>query len=379
LYGGIIVSVGDANGEVLTRGGVVSKDDRKKSRQVPLRLQTTGTLESPEIFQKVYAEGDCADSTIIGNRNVLIYAAYEAAFTTDEGPDVENILKNSGYEFSITYLKDQAATIGALSNLTSYGYVVLATHGSGGKAFLTGEIVDTNSAEYQNSYKAMLKGEKLAIFKNVVIKKDGAIQTKKDVYAIRFPFISDLAGTFPHSVILNNSCESTKSNDLANAFIGKGAKTYYGYSKVVNSGFCLTKAKEITEKLAKELKTTGEAFVPGSDPQAPNAVFQKVGSDSVRYPESLINGDFECGNLFGWTKDGDGRVISKLVSINPTGGKYLGIISTGLGYTTATGSIFQTFKVPNDKSSLILSWYFLSEEFLEYINSQYQDYFTIKN
>ena len=379
VYGGLIVSVEGANGKIDTRGGVISKDDRKKSRKIPLHKQTTGTLYSPETFQKVYAEGDCADSTIIGNRNVLIYAPFEAAFSTDEGPDVENILKNSGFEFSITYLKDQQATIGALSNLTSYGYVVFATHGSGGKAFATGEIADTNNSAYQDTYKAMLKAEKLAIWRNIVIKKEGTVKTSNDIYAIRFPFISDLAGTFPNSVILNNSCESTKSKDLANAFIGKKAKTYFGYSKVVNSGFCLTKAREITTNLAKELKTSGQSFVAGSDPVTPFAVFEKViGSDSAHYPESLVNGDFECGNLFGWTKSGDGRVISKLASINPTGGKYLGIISTGLGFTTATGSIFQTFRVPSDKSNLTLSWYFLSEEFLEFINSQFQDYFTIK-
>jgi hypothetical protein len=55
----------------------------------------------------------------------------------------------------------------------------------------------------------------------------------------------------------------------------------------------------------------------------------------------------------------------------------MGIISTGLGYTTATGKIFQTFTVKNTESTLTIKWNFLSEEFLEYIGSSFQDYFRV--
>jgi hypothetical protein len=55
----------------------------------------------------------------------------------------------------------------------------------------------------------------------------------------------------------------------------------------------------------------------------------------------------------------------------------MGIISTGLGYTTATGRIFQTFRVYPGQTTLTVKWNFLSEEFLEYIGSQYQDYYQI--
>ena len=55
----------------------------------------------------------------------------------------------------------------------------------------------------------------------------------------------------------------------------------------------------------------------------------------------------------------------------------MGIISTGLGFTTATGSIFQTFTIKSNQTKLTVKWNFLSEEFLEYIGSQYQDYFQV--
>jgi len=378
VYGGLIISEESPSGTVLTRGGVIPDQGRRKSKSIPLTKQTVGTSSgAPPAFAKRATLADL-DPKVIGNRNVLIYAPFEAAFApANERASVVSILNNSGYEFDITSLVNQDATIGALSDLTSYGFVLLATHGSQGKAFATGEIVDTTAAKYQDSYKAMLKAGKLAIWKNMVIRQNGAVQVKASVYAIRFPFISDLAGTFPNSVILNNSCESTMNPDLGNAFVGKGAKTYYGYNKVVNSGFCVTNADTVVKRLATDLKTTGQAFMAGSDPVAPNANFQLVGQNDVHYPDSLINGDFEFGKLDGWTKSGDGRVISQLVSQTPTGGKYMGIISTGLGFTTETGRIFQTFRIFPGQTTLTVKWNFLSEEFLEFINSSFQDYFQI--
>jgi len=96
----------------------------------------------------------------------------------------------------------------------------------------------------------------------------------------------------------------------------------------------------------------------------------------MKFHLGLINGDFEYGNLNGWTVSGDGRVITKLGPLTPTQGNYMGIISTGLGYTTDYGSIWQTFNVTNE-TTLHFKWNFLSEEFMEYVGSQYQDYFKV--
>ncbi|MCK7518933.1 MAG: choice-of-anchor L domain-containing protein [Ignavibacteriales bacterium] len=70
--------------------------------------------------------------------------------------------------------------------------------------------------------------------------------------------------------------------------------------------------------------------------------------------------------------------LTQLATVGPTQPNYMGIISTGLGFTTATGKIFQSFKIENNQSTLRVKWNFLSEEFLEYIGSSYQDYFRIK-
>jgi len=377
IYGGVFISQANVSGTVLTRGGIAPQT-RRSARRLPVSRQTVGTTvqHSPGLA-KTFDLSDL-DPKIIGNRNVLIYAPFESAFTPyNEGASVQSILNNSGFKFDITYYSNQAATVAALSDMTGYGYVVLATHGSAGREFATGELVDTNATVYTNSYKALIKAGKLAIWQNMVISSTGGVTKKGNFYVIRYPFISSLSGTFPNSVILNNSCESTMNPDLENAFIGKGAKAYYGYTKVVNSGFCVTNADTLTKRLAKDLKTTGQAFMAGTDPGTPNAVYELKGANDVHYPDSLINGDFEFGKIDGWTRTGDGRVISYLGSQSPTGGSYMGIISTGLGFTEQTGAIFQTFTIKTGQTTLNLKWNFLSEEFLEYIGARYQDYFQV--
>jgi hypothetical protein len=379
IYGAIVISLEDDNGSVYTKGGYISDPPRNKSAKIPLYKQTTGKyIKENSIRKTVHFDGSL-NPQIIGNRNVLIYAPFDSYFApVIMSPSIIQILNNSGFDFSITSYSNQDANISALSNLTDYGLVIFDTHGSGGKEFGTGEFVDTNLAVYQNQYKAMLKAGKLSIWKNVTISKTGTVKNKKDVYAIRAPFISDLANTFPNSVIFNGSCESTMNPDLGNAFLGKGAKAYYGFTKVVNTPFCKRMADTVVKRLAMDLKTTGEAFMSGqSDPTKPFAVYEIKGQNDVHYADSLINGDFEYGKIYGWTKTGDGRVISQLGHLSPTGGSYMGIISTGLGFTTSTGRISQTFTVDKNQTQLKIHWNFLSEEFLEYIGSTYQDYFKV--
>jgi hypothetical protein len=273
-------------------------------------------------------------------------------------------------------LVNQQADVSSLYNLPKYGFIIIATHGSQGKYFATGEIVDTNATNY-DTYKTLRKAQKLSVWKSVTISDNGDVSEEADIYAVTDKFISGLTNKFPNSVILNNSCESTMNSDLSNAFIAKGAKTYYGYDKVVNSDFCVTNADTLVRRLAVGFKNTGDAFMAGSDPSDPYATYQLKGSQKMYFPFELINGDFEFGNINGWTVSGDGRVISKLAIQQPNAGSFMGIISTGLGYTTSTGVIFQSFRIGDEQTTLSFNWNFLSEEFLEYINSQYQDYFKV--
>lgn len=55
----------------------------------------------------------------------------------------------------------------------------------------------------------------------------------------------------------------------------------------------------------------------------------------------------------------------------------MALLSTGLGFTTTSGSIEQKFFVDANQSKLKFQWNFLSEEFLEYIGSNFQDAFKV--
>ena len=350
LNGGIIVSQQNASGLVGTRGGAGADQQRKSSKSIPLRNQTTGVVGNPGLRRM--ASPGALDPNVIGNRNVLIFSPFETVFSGIERPSVEAILANSGYTFSVTTYINSAATVRMLSHMTDYGFVVLATHGAQGKEFGTGEAVDTNAAIYKSTYKAMLAGgenAQLGIWEDVIIDRGWIFKTRATIYAVRYPYIRNLAGAFPNSVILNNSCESTMNPDLRDAFLAKGAKSYYGYSKVVNCDFCVKNADTLAKRLCKDLKNAGQSYDLANDPESPNATFLLMGSADLHYADSLINGDFEFGKIDGWTKSGDGRVISQLAYVSPTGGSSMGIISTGLGFTTTSGSIFQTFRVRKDK------------------------------
>lgn len=212
---------------------------------------------------------------------------------------------------------------------------------------------------------------------NMTISKQGTAIKKADVYKIYAPYISAMSGTFPQSVILNNSCGSDQTPPLRDAFLAKGAKTYYGYTESVNGSFSVAVARDVFTTLAKNKKTTAEVGKIGSaDPQAPNAVLNMQGSGTMKFAFELVNGNFEDGFL-GWTRSGDGRVISQLGYLDSPEGNYMGIISTGLGYTSETGNISQSFTVPDNATELKVRWNFLSEEFLEYIGSSYQDWFEV--
>jgi len=144
-------------------------------------------------------------------------------------PTIEALIAKSDFEFSITKLINTAADVASLNTITNYGLIIFDTHGSGGKYLATGEIADTNAAVYKDSYKALIKANKLSIWKNVTVSKAGAVKKKGDIYAVSYKFFEDLSTFFPNSVIFNGSCESNKTTDFADEFFLNGASAYYGF------------------------------------------------------------------------------------------------------------------------------------------------------
>ncbi|HRE92284.1 MAG TPA: hypothetical protein PK095_24425, partial [Myxococcota bacterium] len=96
---------------------------------------------------------------------------------------------------------------------------------------------------------------------------------------------------------------------------------------------------------------------------------------SIAEPE-VINGGFEQ-QLVGWRTRGDGRVVSRFGDAQPVSGKSMGLLSTGLGFSLASGELRQSFCIPEGASRLSFDWKFTSEEFKEWCGTpKFQDRFT---
>ncbi len=357
---GMIFTTSEGN-----EGGGGTGKERNSGVTVPLNKQTRG------IGPENYPAGK-ADENLVLDKDVLLYAPNWVEFNswgTEFLDNVETIVTDSECPtFDVNYVKNEAADLDVLRSLSGYGLIVIHTHGGIDDeinvVFLTGDEVDIYDADEILDW---LLGRIYSVpFHG------------KNMWIVKPAYIAAHNGNFPNSIVYNGSCESGHNTTMSDAFINKGANTYFGFSQTVQSVFDRDMANDLFPKLITEGKTTGEAFVPNQhDNSNPPAYFVMFGNAETHFTSDFANGDFEEGSLVGWETEGDGRIITQLGFIAPYGGNYLGIISTGLGYTTETGSISQNFCVPEDAGTLSLNWNFLSEEFLEFVGSQYQDYFQI--
>ncbi|MBR4829541.1 MAG: hypothetical protein IKZ92_07055 [Muribaculaceae bacterium] len=341
---------------------------------LPLSKQTRGIMASLGSRKAAASSSYGINSeTIIQNKNVLIWAPFENSFGLDMETSLRPIIDACPVSLHLDYVINENCTRASLLELHNYGIIIFDTHGHGGNVLLTRETVNTSNMtqeEINNLYTSEY---------NVVSGVDGEIY-----YGVSAKFFRDkLSKTLPNSIVFNGSCQSMKTTMLANAFINKGAKTYLGFTENVMLTTCCDKADEFFSALmGSDLKTTGQSYIPDLDFVEQNNLqswtnsYMMTGSTEMRFYMGLINGDFELGNLNGWNTSGDGRVITQLGSEKPTQGYYMGILSTGLGYTEKYGSISQSFKI-NNENNLSINWNFLSEEFLEYVGSPFQDYLHI--
>jgi len=183
----------------------------------------------------------------------------------------------------------------------------------------------------------------------------------------------------PDSLVYLGACRTVHIGTLAAAFLGAGARAVIGYTDYVSSLFAGQAGSEFFNDLVNQNMNVGDAWPDTTqDPNHPGKLV-RIGSTMLSVTESnIVNQGFERGDLTGWAADGDGRVITKLGATGPVSGKFLGIISTGLGYTVQTGNIEQTFCIPAGTYGITFYWKFYSEEFHEYCGSQFQDTFTAR-
>lgn len=212
------------------------------------------------------------DPSFTDNAKLLIWDAYNDEFAPfDEAPDLTVIFEDFG--FTVTTLTDTQCTIETIGSFTQYDTVAMITHGGvdqdGKVMFLTRSVADG-----------------AAILANVVNLLTGRLTVVGGVFAAKPALIAALGGEFENGIIYNGSCCSAANGTMANAFTRKGANTYFGYSKVVNSDFAQSSAIQLFNHLVTMLNRTGESFdavTPIIDPGTPNAVFTKFGDNETAY------------------------------------------------------------------------------------------------
>ncbi len=346
-------------------------DSKRSSRaSIPLSKQTRGICIPSYRSYGFSTRAAVNPAEIIQNKDVLIWSAFSDKYTESMATALKGIFDASPIKLNVTVMENTQCTTGSLGKFSNYGIIVIDTHGLDGGLMFTREAISTT---------ATLSDEELY---NLYTNKVKMVTMKDGTFAALTPeFIkSVLATELPNTVVFNGSCEGMKNDNIANAFISRGAKTYVGFSGKVSVQNCNAKAVEFFSALTgADLKTTGESFNQDTFTEIDGSVCSYLmrGNSNMHFYMGLINGDFEYGKTSGWSVEGDGRVITSLGSYLPTQGQYMGILSTGLGYTTNYGSIRQTFRVGTNETKLSLKWNYFSEEFLEYIGSQYQDYLKI--
>jgi hypothetical protein len=170
------------------------------------------------------------------------------------------------------------------------------------------------------------------------------------------------------------------NGSLASVLFGLGAQSIVGFSDYVNNQWVYDSAVSFFGELAFNEATSGEAFdaIDPSDADNPtNAEIRMFGAKNLSISNSdIVNPSFETRDTTGWSTDGDGRVITSLGATIPVDGKYMGLLSTGLGFTQEVGQLQQTFCLASDVTQASFYWKFYSEEFLEFCGSSFQDAFT---
>lgn len=329
-------------------------------------------------------------NTIKSNKARVIAAQYFDWGDADDIPTMAKTLEDNGC-FTVSYTKYGSKGSGSVEdfkNLGDYGLIFISSHGDSFFRFAIGSWVSTIFGWNGPSGQVVLHSNMAVTAANKVTYEDdlkkGRLVLWGSHYGMLPGFIRTYAGSLPNSWVHMSICRGTWNGTMASAFLDKGAGAFTGYDEYVSVAFCLSSAPPVLTELLKPDKTMEDAFTSGlkdpvSIPEALHpAEFKFFGAKTLCVDGSLKDGSFESNSITqAWSKAGDARIIPQLGASGPTDGSYMGIISTGLGFTTQSGTLSQEFCAGTAPLTISFDWNFFSEEFMEYVGSIYQDSFTV--
>lgn len=307
---------------------------------------------------------------ITGSSSIMYWAPFDSEWAdSDETEGIKEIVNESSKVTDFDMYLDSEASVDSLKKMSQAGLVILSTHGVNGEWIVTGEKVTI--AKMKEYVKEISTKQ---ITSHTIY--DPVSKKSNRYFSVSGKWIENNVNKLPDSIVINNSCYSMCGN-LADAFMNKGAKAYFGNNGEVTNEYATAVCLELVTKLVIAGDVTGYAYNTSLDAYYnEGASFEGIGQGNISIATGYGGIGFEDG-ISVWNVKGDCRVLNKLGYVQPVEGDYMAMISTGVGNTMSGGAISKKINIPSNATQMSFSWNFISAEFLEYIKSQFDDPFYI--
>jgi len=323
------------------------------------------------------------ENNIVGNNKALLLSSFDASAADFTGSyvDAYNTLDTTAtYDFAPNLVYN-ATVANYQTDLDEYGMIFINSHGT----FYAGDPIICLD-EKVTADNILLYGLDLLSGRLVTL---GSVTNGTATYAITPAFITYYYGdgALDNTLVYMCICKGYKNSNLVDAFVAAGAGAVTAFSDTVLVSYDKNIVGEYLKNLieGKTVKAAMDAAIAAfgsNDGDATPAFFKMAGNEDLTIMQmGVINGSFE-DQMKGWSGLGDSRTISWLTDLAPTDQSYMAIISTGLGSAESSygaegegSSLQQTFIVPPTAKILTFDYDVVSEEPMEYVNSEYDDFF----
>jgi len=194
-----------------------------------------------------------------------------------------NILKDAG--FSVDYYSGEKVTVEFYRNLPTQGYrlIILRVHSALGRRQEPPVALFTSEPAEENKY----------VYEQLTDRLAGVAYSPQEwesgiiYYGIMPSFVkSSMNGRFENTIIIMMGCNGLTYNDMARAFIEKGAKVYISWIGSVSASHTDLATNHLLQHLLTQKRTVEESLAE---------TFIKVGRDPV-YKSRLIYYPLEAGD-----------------------------------------------------------------------------------
>ncbi len=254
--------------------GVISLEP-KRYPGVPATTASASTqARSPVVVSpRAIREPPPDDAEVVGSHKVLVWdPGYFDGYPTEVYDFYQLYVNSTCPRFDVNYLHGADATVESLADLTSYGTVLVSTHGGLINHVFRGHHVFFN---YFNTHAAAFNRADLQIRVASLLRHE--IFVGIDSLGVGPGYIRALSGSFPNTIVLLGACNSGRDyrnnatgslphfgpaiDSLNEAFASKGVGAYFGFSRIVTGSYVIDVAKKMFPQILNEGRTTTQAFL----------------------------------------------------------------------------------------------------------------------